>query len=252
MPFSKKQKSFVNNWLTTFPNTPVSFNNSICPNGKIGMISENGKGITVECIDNNPTILRLVDLLSDEECDHLINIADTRFSRSMAATDESNFHESRTSSSAFLTRSEDPVIKKIEERLARVLKIRPRQIEPLQVVKYQPGQKYDFHTDWFDESLPYEKTQVTEEMGGQREYTILIYLNDLEEEDLKTDNGSTCFKNANNGNGVCAKPKKGSGVFWKNVEHGKVTENTYHAGMPPRVSEKYAMNCWTRLGDFPF
>ena len=178
MPFSKnnnrKEILFVNKWLNEFPNNISSLNDNICPNTGIGNINVDGLKITVDCLSNNPIICRLNNLLSPQECDHFIKITKDRFARSLAETSDSATSSIRTSLSALLNRSEDEVVKKLEERISKLLKIDSRQIEPLQVVKYTPGLKYDFHTDWFDKSLPYEAKHVTKKMGGQRVYTILI------------------------------------------------------------------------------
>lgn len=252
MPFSKnnklRKKLFVDNWLNEFPKNSTSLSKSICPNNDIGTIHLGDREIGVDCLANNPGIFRLKNILSPEECKHFIKITEKRFQRSMAEeANGSPTSQARTSSSAFLNRSEDEVVKRLEDRISRLLKIDSRQIEPLQVVHYVPGQKYDFHTDWFDNTQPHEAKHITKDLGGQREYTILIYLNDLLPEDLATDKGSTCFQQAE----ICAKPQMGSGVFWKNLEHGEVTHNTYHAGVAPGVSEKVAINIWTREGHWP-
>ena len=252
MPFSRKQKIFVNDWLTTFPKSQMSLDKSICDNVELGTINILGRDITVTCDDSKVGVYQFKNLLTPQECEHFIEIGSKRLKRSGAATAESATHSSRTSTSAFLTRSETTIVKDLETRIATLLKIRPQQIEPLQVLNYIGGQKYDYHTDWFDPSLPHEATQITKEMGGQRLHTVLIYLNEVDGAD-EEGNGSTCFQQANDGKGKCIIPTQGSGVFWKNVEHGKETDNTYHSGTPlKKGSIKHAINVWTRHDDFPF
>lgn len=252
MPFSKKQKTFVNNWLSSFPNFEMSLNKSICDEIQLGTLNILGREIDIECLDNNPGIFRFTNLLTPDECKHFINLGKDRLQRSGAATADSAYHESRTSSSAFLNRSEDHIVEALENRIARLLNIRPMQLEPVQVLHYQEGQKYDYHTDWFDPTLAHENKEIGDNMGGQREYTVLIYLNDVEGAD-ETGNGSTCFQQGNDGGGLCAVPKIGSGVFWKNVENGEITHNTYHSGTPPiNGAIKNALNIWTRQKNFAY
>ena len=188
MPFSKNNKVanqiFINSWLADFPKNSSSLSKKICPNKNIGSLNVNGRQVEVDCLANNPGIFRLKNILSPEECDHIIKISQKRFARSPAESATSKTDKSRTSSSAFLTKGEDEVVKNIEDRISRLLKINIRQIEPLQVVYYKSGQEYKYHTDWFNEKLPQEAKYMTKESGGQREYTLLIYLNDLEKEDL--------------------------------------------------------------------
>lgn len=208
MPFShkhqKREKTEIVSWLRQFPKLPMTLSKKPEQEKDIGTIPVNGQRIGVHCLATNPDIYRLTNLLTSEECDHLIGICQNRFQRSPAATEKSPTSNIRTSSSAFLARSEDQVVENLEDRISKLLKIDSRQIEPLQIVHYTPGQKYEYHTDWFDPNLPYEAKHITKQMGGQRQYTVLIYLNDLLPEDLAEDKGSTCFREA----AICAKPKR--------------------------------------------
>ena len=51
----------------------------------------------------------------------------------------------RSSKGTFFSRGEDAVIKDIEERIARWTLMPVENGEGLQVLKYEPGQKYDAH-----------------------------------------------------------------------------------------------------------
>ena len=103
--------------------------------------------------------------------------------------------------------------------------------EPVHFIQYVPGQKYGSHTD----SIPEEFYSMT----GPRLFTILFYLNDIEEHN----GGETCFSqiikkknivnkndsnndntmNNNNNNEtndddiICVQPKKGRALIWPNV-----------------------------------
>lgn len=57
--------------------------------------------------------------------------------------------------------------------------------EGLQVLRYQHGQKYDAHWDYFIDSV-----NGRPENGGQRLVTVLMYLSDVEE------GGETVFPSA--------------------------------------------------------
>ena len=78
--------------------------------------------------------------------------------------------------------------------------------------------------------------------GGQRIYTAIAYLNDVEE------GGATEFRDLN----ISVKPKKGSILVWKNVLPGttKVHPLSLHAGRPVTGGEKYAFNLWFRENKF--
>ena len=109
-----------------------------------------------------------------------------------------------------------------------------RAILPLvvpQVVRYQPGEKYEAHHDYFD--------LCDFEQRPRRHLTFLIYLNDLPGED----GGATSFPRLN----VHVQPKARSALVFNDVlDNGMDDERTEHAGNPPARGVKYAINCWIR------
>ena len=84
--------------------------------------------------------------------------------------------QGRTSYSAFLNVTDNPVIHCLVERAANVTHTPPDSREALQVVRYYPGQSYDPHYDYSPrESMmnnPYALAV------GPRSATFLVYLND--------------------------------------------------------------------------
>ena len=79
----------------------------------------------------------------------------------------------RTSSTAMLPAG-DPVVKRITERASYLTGYPYANIEPLQLVKYTAGQRYEPHFD-YGEACDFE-----ENMGkGHRHVTMLVYLNNL-------------------------------------------------------------------------
>jgi len=90
----------------------------------------------------------------------------------------------------FLSKAQDEVVEAIEERMAMFSELPAANGEAMQVLKYEPGQKYDPHQDYFDDcsdgstTSPHHKERqvryCTEETGGQRVATILLYLTDVE------------------------------------------------------------------------
>lgn len=196
-----------------------------------------GHGFTEKPLVKSPEIKGLYNFLSKFECNYIINLAKNCFEKS-TVTHKDKYQNSRTSYTCFLTKfKNDSIIKRIKQRIVEYLNIDKCQLEELQVVRYYPGQKYDYHYDWFDNKTIENKNQL--KRGGQRIYTIFIYLNDLNE---TNNNGSTCFEKIN----FCSKPEEGLGIFWKNTVDGKVDYRTKHAGIAPKNSIKYGMNVWVR------
>ena len=110
-------------------------------------------------------------------------------------------------------------------------------MEPLQVVIYNKDQQYRPHHDYFRE----DSKEIVR--GGNRTDTVLIYLNDLSEED----GGATSFPMIN----LKVKPKALNAIHFKDMVNGKVDERTLHAGELIKTDKvKYAVNVWFREREF--
>ena len=140
---------------------------------------------------------------------------------------------SRTSSSCFIptdVEKNNELIKNIKQKAAKLSGLSINKIEGLQVVRYEPGQQYKEHYDWFEEGH-YEPSE------GNRKATFFCYLND------EFDGGETFFPKAN----FRKKGRKGSALFWNNItENGNVDRNTLHSGLPVNSGTKYGLNIWIR------
>ena len=100
----------------------------------------------VEQLSWKPRAFLFHNFLSDEECDHLINLAEGRLKKSSVVdsnTGASVDSEVRTSSGTFLRSREDDIVTRIEKRLAHVTMIPEENGESLQILKYINGQKYE-------------------------------------------------------------------------------------------------------------
>ena len=198
-----------------------------------------GHKFQTNTLHNNTDIVYLTNFLSKHECNYIINEAEGNFKRSTTVGESKS--SGRTSYTCFLNTNKndnDKILKKIINRISVYLNVNPCQIEDLQVVRYKPGQKYDYHFDWFKDKY-IEEGGKENKRGRQRLYTIFVYLNTLNEEG---NNGSTCFKNLN----ICAKPIQGNAVYWTNLKNGKGDTNTLHAGIAPKNGVKYGLNVWVR------
>ena len=114
---------------------------------------------TIQTIDKDKQLLELKNFLSPSECKHLINISDKNFIRSPALT-KSGYSSTRTSNTYHIPKSSDNIIINIEKRIAKFCNVNICQIEPLQVVRYKPGQKFDYHYDWFDPNNEIDKKEL--------------------------------------------------------------------------------------------
>jgi prolyl 4-hydroxylase len=82
-------------------------------------------------------------------------------------------------------------------------------------------------------------TTIISKSWGQRTWTAMIFLNDVEE------GGATWFPLA----GIRVKPKRGLLLAWNNMNpDGSPNVNTLHEGMAVQQGVKYIITKWFREG----
>ncbi|XP_065118211.1 prolyl 4-hydroxylase subunit alpha-1-like [Paramisgurnus dabryanus] len=167
---------------------------------------------------DEPQIIRYHDIISDKEIEILKNLSRPQLSRSMIY---SGISKIRVSQSVFLD-EDDAVVARVTQRIADATGLSMETAEKLHVQNYGIGGKYEPHYDaWY---------QVNERIA-----TFLIYMSDVKI------GGATVFPKV----GVALQPKKGSAVFWYNLEkNGDVDLRTEHAGCPVFVGNKWVANKW--------
>jgi prolyl 4-hydroxylase len=183
-------------------------------------------------------IYELANFLTPDECTtiiELINASDLKESStiSAAATSDYAINEYRTSKTCHFSDTY-PLINEIEARICKTIGINNRHAEYIQGQKYSTGQQFKLHTDYFDPTVLKENTSI----NGQRTWTFMIYLNDMEDADA---GGYTVFPYAY----MATPPKAGTAIIWNNLSEGK-KENIYssHCGMPILKGEKYILTQW--------
>lgn len=183
-------------------------------------------------------IYELANFLTLDECSTiigLINASDLKESSTInaAAANAYAINEYRTSKTCHFANTY-PLINAIESRICKTIGINNRFAEYIQGQKYCTGQQFKLHTDYFDPNI----LKKNKSINGQRTWTFMIYLNDMEEGDS---GGYTSFPYAY----ISTKPKAGTAIIWNNLTQGK-KENIYssHCGMPILKGEKYVLTQW--------
>jgi len=188
----------------------------------------------------SPRLIVFGGLLSDDECQQMIELASPRLARSETVHNPSGgseVHEARTSEGMFFERGEHPLCDRIERRIAALLSWPVRNGEGLQVLRYRPGAQYKAHHDYFDPAQPGTPTIL--QRGGQRVATIVMYLN------TPTRGGGTAFPDV----GVEVGPMRGNAVFFS-YDRPHVVTRSLHAGMPVLEGEKWVATKWLREREF--
>jgi prolyl 4-hydroxylase len=198
-----------------------------------------GLQMVPELISNQPKVVLWHNFLNESECQHMIQLGDHRLNRSTVQGKNHEISPQRTSYTTNFQSGETSVIQSIEQRVSMLCMYPQSHIEPLQLVRYNPGQQYKPHYDFF---VPgHEATGDALKRGGQRTLTFFIYLNDVDQ------GGTTHFPKLN----LRIKPRMGTAVMWYNVlPDGTEDYLTFHAGEPPKSSTKYGLNVWIRERPF--
>ena len=187
---------------------------------------------------NEPRIVLLGNVLSDEECDALAAYCEPRLERSPVVNDADGtmqLHQNRTSRGAMIQRGETALVARVEARLAEIGHWPVENGEGMQVQHYQATNEYRPHFDWFDPDLPGPRKHM--EHGGQRVGTFVLYLSDVES------GGGTAFPVI----GLEVLPKKGGAVFFQNTDaQHQPDRRTLHAGSPVVNGVKVIANKWLR------
>lgn len=184
----------------------------------------------------NPRVVVFGGLLSDDECAELIELAKPRLARSLTVATKTGGEEvnaDRTSNGMFFQRGENELVRRIEQRIAKLVNWPEENGEGLQILQYGPGAEYKPHFDYFDPAEPGTPTILRR--GGQRVGTIVMYLAEPEK------GGGTVFPDVH----LEVAPKRGNAVFFS-YERAHPSTRTLHGGAPVILGEKWIATKWLR------
>ncbi|KAK9107853.1 hypothetical protein Syun_023864 [Stephania yunnanensis] len=194
--------------------------------------------------------------LSDEECDHLVELARGKLEESMVADNDSGKSiksEVRTSSGMFLSKAQDEIVSRVESRIAAWTFLPEENGEAIQILHYENGQKYEPHFDYF-----HDKANI--EIGGHRIATVLMYLSQVgkggetifpdaeaKESQVKDDDSwSDCAKK-----GYAVKAKKGDALLFFSLHPDATTDpSSLHGSCPVIEGEKWSATKWIHVRNF--
>lgn len=185
---------------------------------------------------DNLDVILYEDFLTIEECDHLISISESRLKRSKVIGVSSDMEAPiRTSDGAFLPLGYDPIVSRLEDRIAEVTGKPVENGEDFQILRYQDAQDYKPHFDFFDPQNPGEARQI--DAAGNRMGTMLLYLSDVEE------GGSTYFPQLR----LSIHPRKCNALWFGYIQpDGQPNRLSEHAGLPVIRGEKWLATKWVR------
>ena len=199
-------------------------------------LDEHGEPTSIpepELVSEEPRLSRFRGLFSDLECRYLIEAASPMLEPSVVvdnATGRQMRDPVRTSDGVgFTWPLENPAVHALNRRIAAASGTSAEQGEPLQVLRYRPGEEYKPHFD----AIP--------GFGNQRILTMLVWLNG----DYR--GGETLFLK----NGLSLRGETGDALLFRNVgEDGRRDPSSAHAGLPVQSGEKLIASRWIRRERF--
>ncbi|WP_186670861.1 2OG-Fe(II) oxygenase [Sporosarcina sp. BP05] len=200
--------------------------------GHVGNKIKTDREINIISKYEEPLIVILDNVLSNEECDELIRLSKDKMQRSKIGTTR-EVDELRTSSSMFFQESENDIVARVEKRVSSIMNIPIEHGEGLQILKYTPGQEYKAHYDFF--------SSTSKVANNNRISTLIMYLNDVEQ------GGETFFPKLN----LSVTPQKGMAVYFEYFYNDEdLNQLTLHGGAPVIVGEKWVATQWMRKQKF--
>ena len=192
----------------------------------------NPKAFRIPC--NNLLDIYIVrDFLDERDCREMMALidADNEPSKLLSYNGDQEF---RTSYSCNVD-PENETVRRVEARITALMGIDSTHGETIQGQRYQVGQQFKPHYDFFHKGEAYWDEMMRS--GGQRTWTAMVFLNDVE------GGGETNFTN-------CAAkitPRRGNLVCWNNMDAiGQPNSFAMHQGCPVTAGTKYIITKWYR------
>jgi prolyl 4-hydroxylase len=176
------------------------------------------------------------DVLTAEQCMRVIETSGPRLAPSTVTGTPRYVHPARSSWECSPTEAELADLlddaAQLESALLAATGLPPEHREPWRVLRYEPGQQYLAHHDWYPQSALHML-----ELGGQRSNTVMIYLCDV------AVGGSTAFPKL----ARSFRAERGKLLAWNNVSpDGQRLQCALHAGLAPVSGNKWVLTSWYR------
>ncbi|GAB9472981.1 Prolyl 4-hydroxylase subunit alpha-1 [Globisporangium polare] len=216
-----------------------------------------GKGdVVLETLSMTPLVFGVDEFLKDNEIDVIMDLSLEHLKPSGVMHNDNDkgrpATDWRTSTTYFLPSSSHPLMADIDRRTADLVKVPQSHQEYVQVLRYEPTQKYDHHLDFFSVANHQQSPHVLEsiEYGHKnRMITVFWYMSDVPK------GGHTIFPRAGGlpppasmkdcSKGLKVPPRKRKViVFYSMLPNGEGDPLSLHGGCPVEEGTKYSGNKW--------
>ena len=188
----------------------------------------------------DPQILAFAGVISPEICEAMIDAARPRLGPAKVydavGGGNTTASERRHSAAEFAIGDMDMVLLAVRERLCGLVGMPTVNADGSQVLHYKVGDRFTNHFDFFDPVFPGHAHHLA--VGGQRLFTVLLYLNEAGLEGGETD--FPMLKVRHRGG-------QGDVLLFRNIDaDGQLDRRTLHAGLSPTAGEKWLLSTWVR------
>ena len=189
---------------------------------------------------SEPSIAVFNDVLDAGECAHLIALSRPLLRHSNVIDPDSQQDgmrsDVRTSSGSFLPVDRlDMIARHIELKIVRAVGEDLERSEPMSVLRYEPGEYYRPHHDYFDPKLNVSTGLMKD--GGQRVASAVTYLS------VPAQGGGTSFPQLD----IAIPPSLGATLWFRNCDDdGHIDPRSLHAGETVTKGEKWVVTKWFR------
>jgi len=185
----------------------------------------------IEEISWAPRVFVYHNILTKQECDHIIEIVDHDLTPSAVS--------SQNGKGKFLSDQEkaNELVVKLTQKIAGWTHIPAENGEDFWLTKYEKGEEWKPHVDTFNRDGSHDQFLVK----GQRVASVFTYLRGPEE------GGELEFPKL----GIKIKPTAGTAVLiWDTLANAKEDDKSQHASLPVVKGTKYTLTKWIRSKKF--
>ena len=193
-----------------------------------------------QILNVNPLVAVFDDVFGDEVLTAARAAGEDRLEQPTYSTEEGRIvGDKRTNLAAVINQWDHKVLSDLMVKLSSIVRIPPEHAETCKLLRYEGDQLFDVHYDGYDEHGASREDFLK---GGQRLFTTLCYLNDVEEE------GQTAFPNLK----VAVRPKLGRVLVFANnaLADSSIHPDSAHVGFGPGDGVKWVLSVWWRQHHF--
>ena len=224
------------------PRRAVTFSATAARKTKVHEVRRCGR--VLRQVRTSPNVFEIDNFLTAGECEHLMAMVEKQKRKFKASFTECEDNvkvvsTERTSTYIHLKKGANSIVRTIERRAAEIVGATSQNVEPLQLVSYTNGQKFNLH---HDAATLCDDGSCSEVVPPRRVATLFVYLNTMEDESV----GHTEFPRLS----LSVRPIACKAVLWSNLDihSGKPEEAdpmTVHKACPvPAGCRKVGLNIW--------